>query len=159
MKMTQIAIGLSAETRKAVSQKLSHILGNQFLLYIKTLKFHWNVRGSDFKPLHLFFEEQYEDLLEMVDEVAERIRALGHMAPGTAQEYLKTAEIVENPDENPHEKGMLEILLHDHEIIIRLIRKEVDATMELGDAGTNNFLCDMMERHEKMAWMLRAFLE
>ncbi len=152
-------IGLNEETRNQVSKKLSFILCNQFILYIKTLKFHWNIVGSDFKPLHLFLEEQYEELLKIVDEVAERMRALGHVAPGTAKEFLQYAEVLENAGENPPAKGMLQILLHDHETIIRIIRKEVDATMELGDAGTNNFLCDMMERHEKMAWMLRSFLE
>lgn len=152
-------IGLSDEVRKQVSEKLGVLLGNQFTLYIKTLKFHWNVEGPDFHPLHVFFEGQYEKLLETVDEVAERIRALGYKSPGTMVEYMKASEVEENPGENPTQKGMLQALLYDHEIIIRIVRKQVDETAELGDMGTNNFLCEMLERHEKMAWMLRAFLE
>jgi len=113
----------------------------------------------NFKPLHLFFEEQYEAMLDIVDRVAERIRALGHMAPGTMTEFLKSSKLTEAPGENPTDKGMLQALLHDHETIIQLIRSEVNATAELGDMGTNNFLCDILEKHEKIAWMLRATLQ
>ncbi len=155
--MIHPAIGLTDDACKQVSQKLSYLLCNEFIIYIKTLKFHWNVTGSDFKPLHLFFEEQYEELLQIVDDVAERIRSLGYFSPGTATEFLKNAELTEAVGENPPAAAMLTLLLHDHEAIIRIIRKEIDATTALGDAGTNNFLCDLMERHEKMAWMLRAF--
>lgn len=158
LKMVHPNIGLSDDVRKQVSQKLSIILGNQFLLYIKTLKFHWNIEGSDFRPMHAFLEEQYEALLQVVDDVAERIRTLGYMAPGTAQEFIQSSEIQESPGKNPTQKGMIEELLHDHEILIRIIRKEIEVTAKLDDMGTNNFLTDVMERHEKMAWMLRAFL-
>ena len=152
-------IGLSDQVRKAVSDLLGVLLANQFVVYAKTLKFHWNVRGMEFKPLHLFFEEQYEQMLDLVDEVAERIRTLGHLAPATMAEYLEHSTVGEAPGENPTDKGMIQALLRDHETIIQLVRKDVDATAELGDMGTNNFLCDVLEKHEKMAWMLRAFLD
>lgn len=154
--MIHANIGLNDHVRKQVSEKLTVIVSYEFTLYVKTLKFHWNVQGKDFKPLHLFFEEQYETLLEIVDEISERVRALGHMAPGTMKEYMQFSKIAENPGENPNDKGMLQSLLHDHETVIQLIRHEIDATAELGDMGTNNFLCDLVEKHEKMAWMLRA---
>ncbi len=157
--MIQTHIGLSEAVRKQVSKKLTVIISYQFTVYIKTLKFHWNVQGMNFKPLHLFFEEQYEAMLDIVDDVAERIRALGHMAPGTMTEFMKLSKLTEAPGQNPNDKGMIEELLHDHETIIQLVRKEIDATAELGDMGTNNFLCDILEKHEKMAWMLRAFVE
>jgi starvation-inducible DNA-binding protein len=157
--MIHTNIGLSDSVRKQVSEKLTVIISYQFTVYIKTLKFHWNVQGMNFKPLHLFFEEQYEQMLDIVDEVAERIRALGHMAPGTMKEFLQLSKLTEAPGENLNDKGMLQALLHDHEAIIQLVRKEIDATAELGDMGTNNFLCDILEKHEKMAWMLRAFVD
>lgn len=157
--MVQAHIGLSEKVREQVSQKLAVILGNQAVLYIKTLKFHWNIRGIGFKAHHVFLQEQYEAILQLVDDTAERIRTLGFMAPGTMQEFLKSAELKENPGENPIDKEMFSILLQDHESIIRIIRKEIDVTADLGDQGTNNFLCDIMERHEKMAWMLRAHVE
>ncbi len=156
--MIHTNIGLSEAVRKQVSEKLTVLVSYEFTLYIKTLKFHWNVQGRDFKSLHLFFEEQYEALLEVVDNVAERIRSLGHIAPGTMTEFLKLSKLTEAPGENPDDQGMLRALLLDHETIIQHIRKEIDATAELGDMGTNNFLCDILEKHEKMAWMLRAFV-
>ena len=157
--MIHTNIGLSDAVRTHVSEKLAVIMSYQFTVYIKTLKFHWNVVGRDFKPLHLFFEEQYEAMLDIVDDVAERIRALGHVAPGTMTEFMKHSKLTEAPGQNPSDKGMLQALLYDHEAIIQLVRKEIDATAELGDMGTNNFLCDILEKHEKMAWMLRAFVE
>ncbi len=157
--MVDPRIGLSPQVREQVSRALSEVLGTQFILYIKTLKFHWNVMGHDFKPLHLFFEEQYEQMLDLVDEVAERIRMLGHHAPATATEYLQLAKINEEPGKNPSAQGMLKALLDDHEATIRLVREHVDMTAQVGDMGTNNFLCDVLEKHEKMAWMLRVSVE
>lgn len=156
--MTQAHIGLTQAVCKQVSEKLNILLCTEFTLYIKTLKFHWNVQGMNFKPLHLFFEEQYESLLEIVDNIAERIRSLDHMAPGTMAEFMKHSQLTEAPGKNPSDKEMLEELLRDHEMIIQIVRKEIDATAELGDMGTNNFLCDILEKHEKMAWMIRAFV-
>ena len=105
-----------------------------------------------------FFQNQYEPLLKIVDDVAERIRALGFHAPGTLTEFLKKTTLSEAPGENPSDLGMIEILLHDHEEIIRQLRKDADIATELHDTGTNNFLAQLLENHEKMAWMLRSFL-
>ena len=129
------------------------------MLYTKTLKFHWNVEGKHFGSLHEFFKQQYEQLFVVVDDVAERVRALDHASFGTLQEFSKHATLPEQPGVNPDDLGMLALLLADHEQIIRQLRKDVDGTAAMGDMGTSNFLTDLMEQHEKMAWMLRAFVK
>ncbi len=153
-----INIGIKDKNRREVAQKLQIILANEVVLYIKTLKFHWNVHGKHFNTLHLFFKDLYEKLLDISDDVAERIRALDVMSYGTMAEFLAHTSIKEEPGKNPDDLTMIAILLDGHEILIRIIREEIDPVMKLGDAGTNNFLCDLIEKHEKIAWMLRAHL-
>lgn len=152
-----VHIGLDEKTRTSVAHILNAILANEFVLYVKTLKFHWNVVGSDFAALHEFFKNQYEQLLTISDDVAERARAMGYMAFGTCKEFCEHATISENPGVNPKASEMLAILCKDHEEIIRQLRAAVVKTAKLDDAGTNNFLIDLMEQHEKMAWMVRSF--
>ena len=149
-------IGLSAKTRKEVAQILNELLSDEMIIYLKTLKFHWNIYGIVFHDFHLMFKEQYELMLDISDDVAERVRALGHDSFGTMTEYLKHTRLKEEPGKVPDALGMIKILLTDHEAVIREIRIAIDTTAELGDMGTNNFLCDHLERHEKIAWMLRA---
>lgn len=153
-----INIDLSDNVRQEVTQILNQLLADEYVLYTKTLKFHWNVVGVNFAPLHAFFKEQYEQLLTIADDVAERVRALNEQSYGTLQEFLKHTTLPENPGFYPDDMGMLANLLADHEIIIRSLRISVESTAELGDEGTSNFLTELMEKHEKMAWMLRAFL-
>ncbi len=152
-------IGLSTQDRKAVADILNVILSDEFVVYTKTLNYHWNIYGSDFKALHVFLQEQYEGLLDISDEVAERVRALGHVAFGSMTEFLKHARIKELPGVVPGPEGMIKNLLDDHEAIIRSLRKDLEDTAKHHDMGTNNFLTEIMERHEKMAWMLRATLQ
>lgn len=154
-----IKIGLNEETRKQVSDVLNRLLSNEYVLYTKTLKFHWNIIGKHFGSLHEFFKNQYAELFNFVDDVAERVRALGFKSFGTLEEFKKNSDLPENPGYNPDDLGMISSLLEDHEIIIRSLRENIDNLSELGDEGTANFLTDLMEKHEKMAWMLRAFLE
>lgn len=149
-------IGLSAKTRKEVAQILNELLADEFVIYVKTLKFHWNVYGIVFHDFHALFKEQYEQMLDISDDVAERVRALGHDSFGTMAEYLKHTRLKEEPGKVPDALGMIKMLLADHEAVIREIRKDVETCEELGDAGTSNFLQDLMEKHEKIAWMLRA---
>lgn len=154
-----INIDITEKNRKLVADRLNLLLANEYVLYTKTLKFHWNVVGLFFGPLHALFQKQYEQLLEIVDEVAERVRALGYLSHGTLKEFSTHATLPEEPGKNPDSKSMIRLLLEDHEAIIRQIRKDIDYAAELGDMGTNNFLSDLIETHEKTAWMLRAHLE
>ena len=149
-------IGLSAKTRKEVGKILNNLLSDEYLLYTKTLKYHWNVHGMVFHDFHKLFLEQYEALLEIADEVAERARALGEPAFGSMTEFLKNTRLKEEPGKIPDAHGMIKQLLADHETIIRHTREDLETCTKLGDMGTNNFLTDLMEKHEKIAWMLRA---
>ena len=153
-------IGLSDQQRGAVVKILNTLLADEFVLYTKTRRFHWNVVGPDFSELHKFFEGQYEALDDIVDEVAERARALDGLAGGSLAEFAQWTRLQENPGENPNEKGMLAELLADHETIIRALREDaVTVNDQHGDIGTNDFLTGLLEQHEKMAWMLRAYLK
>lgn len=149
-------IGLSAKTRKEVAEILNHLLSDEMVIYIKTLKFHWNVYGIVFHDFHALFKEQYEQMLDISDDVAERARALGHDSYGTMAEFLKHTRLKEEPGKIPDALGMIKILLADHEAVIRQIRKDIETCEDSGDIGTSNFLQDLMEKHEKIAWMLRA---
>lgn len=140
------------------ANRLNNLLANEYVLYTKTWKFHWNVQGKHFGSLHEFFGKQREQLGGIVDDVAERVRALDVMSDGTLREFLQKSPLRENPSENFDEMTMIALLLQDHEVIIAQIREDSVFANEVGDYGTNNFLCDLLTKHEKMAWMLRAFL-
>jgi len=151
-------IGIADEPRQAVIGILNTLLADEYLLYTKTRNYHWNVVGPQFNDLHKFFESQYEELDDVVDDVAERARALGGHANGTLAEFTKRARLREQPGNYPDAKGMLGDLLADHETLIRQLRDDVATTMDKhGDAGTSDFLTGLMEKHEKMSWLLRAF--
>ena len=153
------SIGLTEANRQAVVKILNTVLADEYVLYTKTRNYHWNVVGPQFNDLHKFFEAQYEELDAFIDEVAERARALGGSALGTLTELARTARLKEEPGKYPDAEGMLSRLLADHESVIRELRADlVTAIDKHGDAGTGDFLTGLMEKHEKMAWMLRAFL-
>jgi starvation-inducible DNA-binding protein len=148
------------KSRAAVVTILNDLLSDEYLLYTKTRNYHWNVVGPQFNDLHKFFEAQYEALDEVIDEVAERARSLGGRALGTLAEFARHARLKERAGEAPDARGMLADLLADHEALIRSLRVDAEIVMDKhGDAGTNDFLVGLMEKHEKMAWMLRAFQE
>lgn len=154
-----INIDITPANRKKVAQILNTLLADEFTLYIKTLNYHWNVTSHHFNDLHKFFESQYEALLEFSDSVAERVRALDEPAFGTMQEFAKHSQLKEKPGAKLTDTQMIKNLLEDHEAIIRSIRISQQECMEkYKDAGTNNFLLNLLEKHEKMAWMLRASL-
>lgn len=150
-------IGINEASRMAVAQELKHLQADEFVLYTKTWNFHWNVTGMNFNDLHSFFKNHYEELQDFVDSVAERIRMLGHIAPGTLQEFSTLTRIKET-QVILADKGMIEELLNDHETLIVSLRSAIDLTQKHNDMGTNNFLTDLLEKHEKMAWMLRVYL-
>jgi starvation-inducible DNA-binding protein len=154
-----VNLGIDDKDRRAVVDILSALLADEYVLYTKTRNYHWNVVGSQFNDLHKLFESQYEALDDVVDEVAERARALGGRALGTLAEFTRHARLEEHPGERPDARGMLADLLTDHETLVRQLREDLDAATTHRDAGTSDFLTDLMERHEKMSWMLRAFLE
>jgi starvation-inducible DNA-binding protein len=153
-------IGLSEEQRAGVVAMLNTLLADEYLLYTKTRNYHWNVVGPQFNDLHTFFEAQYNALNQIVDDVAERARALGGNAFGTMAEFLKYTRLTEQPGHYPHARDMIASLLADHEALICHLRVDLETCVDkYHDAGTNDFLTGLMEQHEKMAWMLRAFLE
>lgn len=154
------SIGLTEDARKGVVEILNNRLSDEYTLLTKTRKYHWNVVGPRFHMLHALFQEQYEIVNEMVDEVAERARQLGGRSLGTMEEFVRHSTIEEDPNEYPDAQTMIGNLLADHEAIIQTLRKNADECDEKHhDMGTNDFLLEAMQKHEKMAWMLRAHLE
>ncbi len=153
-----VSIGLQEKVRKGVAQKLNILLANEYTLYIKTQKYHWNVVGPLFGPLHKLFNDQYDELAAFVDLVAERIRALGYKPYATLAEFIENTTLSEDPGRNPDANGMITKLLQDHETVIKQIRLDIDYTVKVNDMGTNNFLADLIEKHEKTAWILRVHL-
>ncbi|MDD5305617.1 MAG: DNA starvation/stationary phase protection protein [Elusimicrobia bacterium] len=151
-------LGLPESARKDVLALLDLTLADEYLLYTKTRNFHWNVTGSNFSSMHKFFEEQYTALDAVVDETAERSRALGGRALGSMKEFLAKARLAESPAVSLKKEAMVAELLADHEALVRSLRKDVDEVSRLGDQGTADFLTGLMQAHEKMAWMLRSFL-
>ena len=152
-------IGIRDGDSAAVVEILNRLLADEYVVYTKTRNYHWNVTGPQFNDLHKFFEAQYEAVDGIIDEVAERARSLGGRAWGTLAEFAKATRLREEAGEAPPAKDMLARLLADHEAIVRTLRADlVTVGDKHGDAGTNDFLTGLMEQHEKMAWMLRAFL-
>jgi len=154
-----VNIGINKKNRDGVVEILNNILANEYILYTKTLNYHWNVFGMQFHDLHEFFKDQYEKLFQNTDDVAERVTTLGGRALGTVKEFLNLAQIKESTT-IPVAQDMIQNLLQDHEFVIQLLRNGlVEAQEKYSDAGTSNFLTDLMEKHEKLAWMLRVSLK
>lgn len=157
-KVSVVNIGLEQDVIKNSIELLNKILSDEFTLYLKTRKYHWNIQGPMFNDLHSFFEELYDELNIIVDEVAERIKQLGGNAEATMAEYRERTGIMEDPGVYPSDKEMVKSTLESLESIIVSIRKGLDATEEHEDSGTAHFLVDIMLKHEKKAWMLRSML-
>ena len=149
--------GLATSQTTTVTHELAKLLADTYFLYLKTQNFHWNVTSSQFHSLHALFELQYEELAEAIDTIAERIRALGHVAPASFQQFSKLAEIKE-VSEVPTDIDMLTQLLADHELLCRNLRKSVEVAQKAGDEGTADSLIARLLAHEKTAWMLRSSL-
>lgn len=153
-------IGIPEKKLTAVAELLAIVLADQVTLYTKTRKFHWNITGESFMELHKLFENQYKQLEESIDEVAERISKLGSRTIGTMREFANLTALKEHPEKYPPSKGMILELLQDHETIIVNLRKSVDQCADkYHDAGTADFLTGRMEEHETIAWTLRRYLK
>jgi starvation-inducible DNA-binding protein len=154
-----VNIGISDDNRQKVVAILNTLLADEFLLYIKTRNYHWNVTGPQFNDLHKFFESLYEELDDVVDDVAERARSLGGRAFGTLDEFRTSARLGEKPGTVPPAREMLASLLADHEAVTRTLREDIATVNDrYQDVGTADFLTGLLEKHEKTAWMLRSFL-
>jgi len=137
---------------------LSQVLAESYVLSLKTQNFHWNVRGPMFQPLHSVFEGQYEELTEAIDEIAERIRALGFPAPGSFSEFQSLSSI-EEVSGKPKALEMIKELLDGHETISQTAYKAAAIAQEHGDEGTADLMIQRIREHDKTAWMLRSFLD
>ncbi len=152
-----ITIGISELNRQAVATKLAKLLADETVLYIKTKNAHWNVEGADFYEKHTFFETQFGQLDVIIDNVAERMRSLGHYAPATLKSYLSLTHLTEQTREQNDSQGFIKELLLDHEHIIIELRGYINQFgTEYQDLGTSDFVTGLMEKHEKMAWFLRS---
>ena len=157
-KNPSINIGISDGDREKIVRGLSALLADSFTLYLMTHNFHWNVTGPQFNSLHLMFMGQYTEQWNALDIIAERIRALGHPAPGTYKEFLKLASIKE-VDGAPKSDEMIRHLVAAQEATARTARKLFPVVEAAGDQPTADLLTQRLEIHEKTAWMLRSLLE
>lgn len=154
----ELHTGLNESARDSVAKNLKGNLADAYLLLLKTHYYHWNVKGTLFKSLHDMTEEQYTELFEAIDNVAERLRAIGHEAPGTFKEYAKLSNVADA------KKGLTDLemaadLLETHETIILNLRKTLNVADEVSDEVTLDMMVGRLSVHEKNAWMLRSFIE
>lgn len=154
----KLNIGISDGDRKTIVEGLGRLLADSYTLYLKTHNFHWNVTGPQFNSLHLMFEGQYNELALAVDLIAERIRALGHFAPGSYREFAKLSSIPE-AEGTPSANEMIKQLVEGNETVSRTARSLFPTTEKANDESTADLLTQRMSTHEKAAWMLRSLLE
>lgn len=150
-----VSINLSGQDREEICEILANVLANTYILFLKTQNFHWNVTGSDFFSYHKMFEEQYEELFDAIDVLAERIRALGLYAEGSFSAFLKRGFIEEEKEVHPA-KEMIIRLIKDHEKIISYLRDHLPKVEKLHDGATSDLINKRLDVHEKAAWMLRS---
>jgi starvation-inducible DNA-binding protein len=147
------------DSSKTMAETLARVLANTYTLYLKTHNYHWNVTGPQFASLHTLFETQYTELAGAVDTIAERIRALGHVAPGSYAAFGKLSEVKEAPDSPPEAMQMIRELAADNEALIKIAEKANDVAEESNDVASGDMMIERMQVHAKAAWMLRAHLE
>ena len=152
-----IDIGISESDRKEIAEGLAKVLADTYTLYLKTHNYHWNVVGPMFNTLHLMFEQEYTELATAVDEIAERIRALGEPAPGSYIEFTELSSIAEDT-EKPEALEMVRRLVADHETVARTARSVFPVAERASDEPTADLLTQRLQVHEKTAWMLRSML-
>jgi starvation-inducible DNA-binding protein len=155
----KIDIGINEQDRAAIAQGLSHLLTDTYTLYLTTHNFHWNVTGPMFNTLHNMFMLQYTELWNAVDPVAERIRSLGHTAPGSYAQFGQLTSLPDAPTTPPKANDMIAILAQGHEAVARTARSLYPAVEQAHDEPTADLLTQRIGVHEQAAWMLRAMLE
>ncbi len=153
----EIDIGISAEQRAEIARGLSRLLADSYTLYLKTHNYHWNVTGPQFNSLHNMFEEQYREMWEALDTIAERIRALGVHAPGSYRQFAELTSI-EEEDGVPAAEEMVRNLVRAHEAVTRTAREVSELADDADDEASEDLLIQRMRVHEKAAWMLRSML-
>lgn len=153
-----IDIGIPENKRKVIAQGLSRLLADSYTLYLKTHNYHWNVTGPQFRTLHLMFEEQYTELAQAVDIVAERIRSLGEPAPGSYAQFAELSSVKEETG-LPSADDMVKNLVIGHETVAKTARSVFPSAEEGHDEATLDLLTQRIQLHEKTAWMLRSLLE
>ena len=154
-----VEIGISSNDREAIAKGLSRLLADTYTLYLTTHNFHWNVTGPMFNTLHAMFMEQYTELWNAVDLIAERIRALGHTAPGSYAQFGRLASVADAPAEPPKALEMVRTLVIGHETVARTAREIFPVADAANDQPTADLLTQRINIHEKTAWMLRSLLE
>jgi starvation-inducible DNA-binding protein len=154
-----IHIGISPADRKAIADGLSHLLADTYTLYLTTHNFHWRVTGPMFSTLHQMFMGQYTELWNAVDPIAERIRSLGHRAPGPYSQFSLLPSIPEAPADPPKALAMVRILVAGHEAVARTARSIFAVADDAQDEPTTDLLTQRLAIHEQTAWMLRSLLE
>ncbi|HLF12440.1 MAG TPA: Dps family protein [Gammaproteobacteria bacterium] len=152
-----IDIGIPAKSRQKIAAGLSRLLADSYTLYLKTHNYHWNVTGPQFNTLHAMFEQQYTELALAVDEIAERIRALGHPAPGSYKAFGSLTAI-EEEEAVPSAEEMIRQLVIGQETVVRTARQIFPLADKAHDEPTADLLTQRMQLHEKNAWMLRSML-
>ena len=155
----RINIGIGEKDRAAIAQGLSRLLADTYTLYLTTHNFHWNVTGPMFNSLHAMFMAQYTELWNAVDPVAERIRSLGHAAPGSYAEFGKLTSLADAPATPPQALEMVRILVEGHEAVARTARELFPLADKASDEPTADLLTQRLTVHEQTAWMLRSLLE
>lgn len=156
---TGMDIGISDKDRAAIAKGLSHLLADTYTLYLTTHNFHWNVKGPMFNSLHTMFMVQYTELWNAVDPIAERIRSLGHVAPGSYAQFGKLSSLPDAPSEPPKAMDMVRVLAQGHEAVARTARSLFPLVEGASDEPTADILVQRLTVHEQAAWMLRAMLE
>ena len=154
-----IHIGISDKDRRAISEGLAHLLADTYTLYLTTHNFHWNVTGPMFSSLHAMFMVQYTELWNAVDPIAERIRSLGHTAPGSYAQFGKLTSLKDAPAVPPAALDMVRVLVEGHEAVARTARGIFPLADKAGDEPTADLLTQRLTVHEQTAWMLRSLLE
>ena len=152
-----IDIGINSEQRQEIAGALKSLLADSYTLYLQTHNFHWNVTGVHFRELHLMFEQQYTELAPAIDEIAERIRSLGEVAPGSYKAFSNLSSITE-VEGIPNADGMVKVLTLGHEQLIKTCRMALKLAQKGDDESSASLISDRMREHEKTAWMLRSML-
>ncbi|MFO1228287.1 Dps family protein [Roseateles sp.] len=158
-KSPSLNIGISDKDRAAIAAGLSKLLAETYTLYLTTHNFHWNVTGPQFNSLHAMFMAQYTELWNAVDPIAERIRALGHPAPGSYAQFAKLSSLPDAPATPPKATKMIELLVQGHEALARTARGMFPVVDKAGDEPSADLLTQRLTVHEQTAWMLRSLLE